>query len=170
MSSFILPSSSLSSTSTCTQAFVQVDQNGQEALLTHLHTFILFTFISGQHVPLFAICSAQFTRDLAIIFIFGKPPSTWKINSIPRLGILNSYLKSKSVQHNCHTKLQKKQGILKCTSCCTYIHGKTKTNKILNVLCQNNLPCLKTNQGQDHCYHALSLSWSVVQDMYHTLL
>lgn len=118
LSSFLLP---LCSTSTCTQAFVHVDQNGQEASLTHLHTFILFTFISGQHVPLFAICSAQFTRDLAIIFIFGKPPSTWKINSIPCLGILNSYLKSKSVQHNCHVKLQKIQGTLKCTSCCTYI-------------------------------------------------
>ena len=173
LSSFLLPLSSLSSTRTCTQAFVHVDQNDQEALLTHLHTFILFTFISGQHVSLFAICSAQFTRNLTIIFIFGKPPSTWKINSIPCLGILNSYLKSKSVQHNCHTciKLQKIQGTLKCTSCCTYIHGKTETNKILNEhLCQNNLPCLKTNQGQAHCYHALSLSWSVVQDMYHTLL
>ena len=52
----------------------------------------------------------------------------------------------------------------------TPVHGKTKTSKILNVLCQNNLPCLKTIQGQAHCYHALSLSWSVVQDMYHTLL
>ena len=56
------------------------------------YIYILFTFISN-HVSIFAICPAQFTRDLAIIFTFGKPPSAWKINSIPCLGIFNSYLK-----------------------------------------------------------------------------
>ena len=109
--------------STCTQAFLHVDQ----ALLLHLHTFIFFTFICSHHVSLFAICSAKFTRDLAIIFIFGKPPSTWKINSIPCLGIFNGYLKIKSVQHNkiktyCQIELQKIHGTLKYTTCCMYIY------------------------------------------------
>lgn len=112
--------------------YMYVDQHGQEALLTHLHTFILFTFISN-HVSILAICSAQFTRDLAIIFIFGKPPSAWKINSVPCLGILNSYLKSKSVQDNCQIKLQKNTVYIKIHKLLHVYKDRNKQNPMFSV-------------------------------------